>query len=275
MADSREWENKTGSAPGSETEKTKTTIITERSRIDEDEERKRRAESAEGVKSYPAEYASGLSGSDEPVHGATVRGGENVGETFGQPRSAQQGGMQYGERGAEASTQVREKAGRMAEEARERGKGFLDEQKNTAADSLQRVASILHETGGRLEDDQPTLSQIFHRGASTVDRFAGTLRERSPDRMLNEIQDFARRQPALMLGGMVAAGFFLSRLLKSSSTRPESEYAESRFSGVREKFEERFGAGEETGEGTRTYGEAGQDLPGAGITSEEERHATE
>jgi hypothetical protein len=37
------------------------------------------------------------------------------------------------------------------------------------------------------------------------------------------VEDFARRQPALFIGGSVAAGFALARFLKSSADRRERE----------------------------------------------------
>jgi hypothetical protein len=163
--------------------------------------------------------------------------------------------------------QMKEQATRMAEEARQRGKGFLEEQKSTAADSLERFASILHETGERLGDDQPTFSDFFHRGADSVDRFAGILRERDTESMLNQFQDFARRQPGLLLGGAVAAGFFLSRVLKSSSHRPESAYPGQR-SNRSEEEREFF----DTSDRLRAYREVGQDIP---TTTTEEYHGRE
>lgn len=359
MADSRDWENRTGSESERGTETTKTTIITERSRAGQDERRhtldtsrtgadERRHAGSAGVKSYPAEYASGMSGSDEPGRGATVRGGEDMGsgrygegsggrfeEQSGGPsmdrrpgesarnvtgqsgsfqsgegrtdyREPREGRMEYGqqhgqrsgsgeqqpygedqygqqrqesrqfqggkpdyrEQAAQTGAQMKDTATRMAEEARQRGKGFLEEQKGTAADSLERFASILHETGERLEDDQPTFSQFFHSGADSLDRFAGILRERDTESMFNEFQDFARRQPGLLLGGAVAAGFFLSRMLKSSSHRSESEYMghTSRRSGQEEEF---FS----TSDRMRAYREVGQDVPST--TTMEDYHARE
>jgi hypothetical protein len=320
MADSRDWEKETGSAAeGSET--TKTTITTEKFRAGEEERRHtldpnrnpaddRRRGGEAGVKSYPAEYASGRSGSGEPGRGTTEdRFGEGSGRFEAQPggpsmerrpgesyrqsgkysregeessygRRSERGGesREYGrhasegrsgfrEEAAETGTQMKEQASRMAEEARQRGKGFLEDQKRTAADSLERFASVLHETGERLEDDQPTFSDFFHRGGDSVDRFAGILRERDTETMLNQFQDFARRQPGLLLGGAVAAGFFLSRMLKSTSHRSESAYPEHR-SGRSDEEREFF----ETSDRMRAYREVGQDVPS---TTMEEYHGRE
>jgi hypothetical protein len=186
----------------------------------------------------------------------------------GRSQQYHEGRTDYREQAAQTGAQMKETATRMAEEARQRGKGFLEEQKSTAADSLQRFASILHETGERLEDDQPTFSQFFHSGADSLDRFAGILRERDTDSMFNEFQDFARRQPALLLGGAVAAGFFLSRVLKSSSHRHESEYV-GRSSHRSEQEEEFFTASDRA----RAYREVGQDIPST--TTMEDYHARE
>ena len=53
------------------------------------------------------------------------------------------------------------------------------------------------------------------------------MRERSLDDLIGTVEDFARRQPVAFIGGAVAAGFGLARLMKSSADRRRSVVAGS------------------------------------------------
>ena len=53
--------------------------------------------------------------------------------------------------------------------------------------------------------------------AGQVEEFARTLQDRSVGELLQEAQRYARREPALFLGGAMVLGLFGARFLKSSS----------------------------------------------------------
>ncbi len=125
---------------------------------------------------------------------------------------------------ASQSERPRESAGEFTEEARRKGKGFFEEQKSTAARSLGSIASALQETCSRLESEQPSTARLLGQGAEAMERIAENLQRKDADALLHQFEDLARRQPALMLGGAVAAGFLLTRMLKSTPHRSESEY---------------------------------------------------
>ena len=167
------------------------------------------------------------------------------------------------ERRGSGSGSFEEEASRMGEEALEKGKGFLEGQKKTAAESLGRIASVFHDTARNLEREQPTVSRFLDEGADALDRFSGTLRERDTETLLRQAQDFARRQPGLVLGGAVAAGFLISRMLKSSTEHSSGEYlGEGRgIQGMREKMQSAAGeirSGKE--EWKRTFESKAEDL---------------
>jgi hypothetical protein len=195
--------------------------------------------------------------------------------------------------GSPGIARTREGAEEFAEEARRKGKSFIEEQKTTAANSLGSIASALHDTCSRLESEQPSTARLFGQGAEALDRLANTLNQHDAEGLMRQAQDLARRQPALMLGGAVAAGFLLSRMLKSTSHRSEFEYQSGRdiFESAKESVQSRFGEEHE-----REKGDAGiilspnepvqeeitrdpvtgEELPRKSfLTPEEERHATD
>ncbi|MFA5514857.1 MAG: hypothetical protein WDA20_01090 [Desulfuromonadales bacterium] len=119
---------------------------------------------------------------------------------------------------------IHEGAQKIMEEGRRRGKGILEEQKKGVSNSVQRFSSALEKAARDLEEDQPLAASIFHNGAQTLDKVSRTLQDRDAETLYRQVQDFARRQPALMLGGAFVGGFILLRLLKSSPERGESGY---------------------------------------------------
>jgi len=53
------------------------------------------------------------------------------------------------------------------------------------------------------------------------------LRDKDLRTVCNEAQSFSRREPALFIGGVIAAGFLASRFLRSSSHHSSSQQASS------------------------------------------------
>src|SRR6185503_12766698 len=59
-------------------------------------------------------------------------------------------------------------------------------------------------------------AQYGDKAANGLDRFARYLREQDPKQLLNDVQNFGRRQPALLIGGAFLLGFAGARIIKSS-----------------------------------------------------------
>jgi hypothetical protein len=68
-----------------------------------------------------------------------------------------------------------------------------------------------------LRDQQhASASQYIERAAEEVDRLASYLDTRNVSEIVHQVEDLARRQPAVFVGGAVAVGFLAARFLKSS-----------------------------------------------------------
>ncbi len=122
--------------------------------------------------------------------------------------------------------QARQKAEEYAGMAQERAIEAARSQKAQAAEGLGSVASAFRETGQHLrsQDQGPvanTVAQYTDRVAEQVDRFAQQLRHKDVNELISDVEDMARQQPAIFLGGAFAAGLLLARFLKSSGTRHE------------------------------------------------------
>jgi vacuolar-type H+-ATPase subunit H len=117
--------------------------------------------------------------------------------------------------------QAKTTAQRLVSEAQDRATeqvhSRLDAQKHQAAESLSGVAESLRATGRQMRG-QPIAgaSGYVEQAADRVEDLAYFLRESEVGEIVDYVEDFARRQPGLFLGGAFALGVLGARFLKSS-----------------------------------------------------------
>ncbi len=95
----------------------------------------------------------------------------------------------------------------------------VDQQKNRAADGLGGIADVFRSASNELRSENETLASYVDLAGDQVGRFADHIRERGVADMLDDVHAFARRRPALFIGGAFVVGIALARFLKSSSDR--------------------------------------------------------
>jgi hypothetical protein len=130
---------------------------------------------------------------------------------------------------SEAGTRARDQAARAAGQVQDQAQAFLSEQKEVAADHIEGVAKVLHETVGQLRQKSPgAVTDYAERAVEGLDSVANALRERDMRDLVGQVEDFARRQPVLFIAGSVAIGFALARFLKSSGSGSYGQASDSR-----------------------------------------------
>jgi uncharacterized protein YukE len=114
--------------------------------------------------------------------------------------------------------QAKETLSNVTSQAGDKVVSRIDSQKDRAADGLGSVAQALRQTGDQLrEQDQATgVHQYIASAADQVDRFAEYLRSTNVSQMVNKVEQIARRQPAIFVGGAFVLGLLGARFLKSS-----------------------------------------------------------
>jgi hypothetical protein len=143
----------------------------------------------------------------DPTYGSTAGTGESTTDQVkGQVREKAQVAQDKA-RGAlgQARGRLRDQVDQRSTEAGERIAG-------TASD----VRSIAQELRGQGKDAPADLAEQV---ASQADRVGDYLKGASGDRILRDVEDFARRQPMLVAAAGLALGFAASRFLKASSSR--------------------------------------------------------
>lgn len=130
---------------------------------------------------------------------------------------------------AQTGQQAGETMGHLAERASNLGFQQADERRETAAQRLRTLASSIRKVSSDMESEEPSMANLASTAADQTERLAGYLRNTDARHMLNTAEDFARRQPALFLGGAFLLGLAATRFIKAANG---GESAGSRASGV-------------------------------------------
>lgn len=107
----------------------------------------------------------------------------------------------------------------VATEAQSQARNRIERGKQDAATTLSSVATSLLQSGLQLRDEQQEMaSEYVERAARQIERAANYVQHADLREVVDEVEDFARRRPALFIGSAFAAGLLAARFLKSSRT---------------------------------------------------------
>jgi hypothetical protein len=133
--------------------------------------------------------------------------------------------------------QVKEKVVDQAKstfrDARDKAGSSLSDSRRQAADQIGGIASAFHSAGEHLRgENQERIAGLADSLAGQVDQVAGYLRDADLQKIGRDVENLARRQPALVFGAALALGIIGARFLKSSESGRRDRGYES------EEFEE-------------------------------------
>jgi hypothetical protein len=161
---------------------------------------------------YSTEPAGAAAYGTEPVYGtegSTVTT-EDDGSTTDQVKDQVKEKTQVAQDKARGA--VGQARGRISEQVDQRSTEAGERIAGTASD-VRSIADELRSQG----KDAP--AKLAEQVAGQADRVGDYLKGASGDRILRDVEDFARRQPMLVAAAGLALGFAASRFLKASSSR--------------------------------------------------------
>lgn len=144
-----------------------------------------------------------------------AQGGAADRQTGGQQQPQQHDQQQdLGQHAKQATTEI-------VNQVQEQASSQINERKQSAADDLAKVATAIRQFGQNLTGEQigpiaRYAGQYGDKAAQNIERFTNYIREQDPKQLLDDVQNFGRRRPALMLGGAFLLGLAGARLIKSS-----------------------------------------------------------
>ena len=97
----------------------------------------------------------------------------------------------------------------------------IDEQKNRAADGLGGIADVIKNAGSELGIENEAIASYVDAASEQMRRFADQIRDKGVAEMMDDVNQFARRRPALFIGGAFLVGIGLARFLKSSAANDD------------------------------------------------------
>lgn len=132
------------------------------------------------------------------------------------------------EQAQEKAQDVREQAGEQVRkaggQARDRVREQVDQRSTQAGEQVRRQATDLRDVAQQLrEQGKDAPARMADQAAERVERAGSWLKDSDADRILGDVEDFARSNPWAVAAGGVALGFAASRVLKASSSRRYEE----------------------------------------------------
>lgn len=127
---------------------------------------------------------------------------------------------------SEAGQQAGQSASHLAERAADIGFQQADRGKDQAAEGITQVAESIRRVSLDMEGSQPQIAEVAQTAAEQADRIATYLQQTDAREILHTVEDVARRQPLLFLGGAFLLGMAATRLVKAAggSSQQQSGY---------------------------------------------------
>ena len=149
-------------------------------------------------------------GSTEEQNGASGK----AQEAAGQAKDAAQ------EKASQVADQAREKAGEAKQQASGKVREQVDQRSTQAGEQVTTTASDLRTVGETLrEQGKDTPAKLAEQAAERTEKVGSYLIESDADKILGDVEDFARKQPWAVVAGGLVLGFAASRFLKASSSQ--------------------------------------------------------
>jgi ElaB/YqjD/DUF883 family membrane-anchored ribosome-binding protein len=138
----------------------------------------------------------------------------------------------------EVAGQAQEKAREAAGKAQEGVRRQIDQRSTEAGERVATTAQDLRSVGEELrKQGKDAPAKLADRAAEQTEKVGSYLKERGPDEMLEDVEDFGRERPWAVLAGGVAVGVVAARFLKASS---------------RNRYQQRNGSGSPTPQRTES-----------------------
>jgi hypothetical protein len=121
---------------------------------------------------------------------------------------------------SETANVAKEQVARKATQVGEQAKSTVDSRMNEVASELGSVAEAVRQTTHEVAgDDNAVVARYGERLAGQIEGISSYLNDNGVEQVLDDLQNFARRQPAMFLGGAFMLGIVVGRFLRSSADR--------------------------------------------------------
>lgn len=113
-------------------------------------------------------------------------------------------------------TQVRDQVSTLRDQAGGKLRDYADDGKGKATGLLEDIAAVIEDAARSIDQ---RLGQEYgdyaHRASGTVSSFAGKVREKSVDELLDDTRSVVRKSPAVAIAAAAVVGFALMRVVRT------------------------------------------------------------
>ena len=147
-------------------------------------------------------------GTDQIVNGASSEGGESGGFVA---RGSNGGGTTD-----RLVSQVRDQVANLRGQAGDKLRSVADDGKNRATNILDDVAGIIEDAARSIDERLGgEYGDYAHRASSAVADFAGRVRDKSVDDIVDDTRDIVRTSPGVAIAAAAVVGFALMRVIRT------------------------------------------------------------
>ena len=150
-------------------------------------------------------------GTDQIINGAAAEGGGSSSGGF----VARGGGNGTGTT-EKLVSQVRDQVTNLRGQAGDKLRSVADDGKSRATTLLDDIAGIIQEAARSIDERfGEDYGGYAHRASDAVSGFAGRVRDKSVDDLLDDTRDIVRRSPAVAVAAAAVVGFALMRVVRT------------------------------------------------------------
>ena len=150
-------------------------------------------------------------GTDQIINGAAAEGGGGSSGGF----VARGGGNGTGTT-EKLVSQVRDQVTNLRGQAGDKLRSVADDGKSRATTLLDDVAGIIQEAARSIDERfGEDYGGYAHRASDAVSGFAGRVRDKSVEDLLDDTRDIVRRSPAVAVAAAAVVGFALMRVVRT------------------------------------------------------------
>ncbi len=151
-------------------------------------------------------------GTDQIVSGAAATEGQEGGGFVAKAN----GGASASEATERLVHQVKEQVSSLRGRAGDQLRGYADDGKERATGLLDDISGVIEDAArsidSRLGDDY---GDYAHRASAAVSSFAGKVRDKSVDDLLDDTREIVRKSPAVAIAAAAVIGFALMRVVRT------------------------------------------------------------
>ena len=127
----------------------------------------------------------------------------------------------------ETKERIKEQGSEITSRAKEGVKSKADSYVDETSSHVRNLENVARAAREQLDDDQPEyLKKGFDLAATKVGEIADYFEENDSAQIAKDTKKFVRQHPALVLGGLVLAGFLAGRFVKATEL-DEEEFNEA------------------------------------------------